>query len=476
MLYLRELMEEKKYGLAGSSRDRFNSLLKEVLLVVKPSKKEHDDAKLAMNDIMGRLMKQTPKDVEILLAGSFARNTQIRGKSDIDVFLLFPRSTKESAVEKKGLEVAKKIVNKKKNESYIVKYAEHPYTRLFLNDLNINVDIVPAYKIKDAGEMGTAVDRTQLHNKFIDEKLSERQRDEVRLLKAFLKEHKVYGAEARIEGFSGYLCELLICNYGSFLNVVTAIANIKLPLIINIMKLKVDERDPKTLLKLFDKKFIVIDPTDSNRNVAANVSDESLFRFVLAARKLLQSPSKESFYGKGLSDIYSEKKLLGVKNALGANLYVLHFEVPEIADDIIWQQLRRTRLRLNDVLKANEFTPEISLQNLEKKDAVIGFFIKDFRVTTTRITGPNLEMGEAVDRFMKAHKNSMFTFIENDRIYCIEKAKHTNPEELIRSFLTKNTNNLPSNFSAKKATLFVNKVPEKHAKLIYVAYSNKFSI
>ena len=36
---------------------------------------------------------------------------------------------KDTVIEKKGLEIARKIVDKKKEESYIVKYAEHPYTK-----------------------------------------------------------------------------------------------------------------------------------------------------------------------------------------------------------------------------------------------------------------------------------------------------------------------------------------------------------
>ena len=52
-----------------------------------------------------------------------------------------------------------------------MKYAEHPYTKVVLGDRGINADIVPAYKIKDASERGTAVDRTQLHNEFVNSTL-----------------------------------------------------------------------------------------------------------------------------------------------------------------------------------------------------------------------------------------------------------------------------------------------------------------
>jgi tRNA nucleotidyltransferase (CCA-adding enzyme) len=471
-------MKNEKYELAKSSRDKFNALIKEVLSNVKPSKKEIDDAKFAINEIMGRLKKQTPKDVEILLAGSVARGTQIKGNSDMDVFLLFPRKVKEAVIEKKGLEIAKSIVNKKKNESYIVKYAEHPYTRLFLKDLNVNVDIVPAYKIETAQERGTAVDRTQLHNDFVNSNLTERQRDDVRVLKAFLKAHNVYGAEARTEGFSGYLCELMVYNYGSFLDVVTNMANIELPVAINLSKPKVTEPpSPKELVKLFGKNFVVVDPTDSERNVAANVSDESLFRFVLISRRLLASPSMLSFYGEKKDDLYSEKKLLALRDTLGANLYVVHFAVPDIADDILWQQLKRTRLRLNESLRAGGFEIGISLQDIEGVDAVMGFFIGNAHVWTTKVMGPTLEMGRAVEHFIKAHeKSALFTSIEKDRVYVIEKARHSDPESLIRGFIASRNAQLPSNLDPRKAKVYVNKVPEKEAKLVYRAFAKKFSV
>jgi tRNA nucleotidyltransferase (CCA-adding enzyme) len=467
-------MTDHKYGLADSSKTKFNSLVKEVLHNVKPTKGEIEEAKFSINEVMGRLTKIAPKNVEILLAGSVARGTQIKGNSDIDIFLLFPRSMKEKEIEKKGLEIAKKMVNKKKNESYIVKYAEHPYTRVFLNDLRIDVDVVPAYKIETAKDRITAVDRTQLHNEFVNSKLTDRQRDDVRVLKAFLKAHYIYGAEARTEGFSGYLCELLVYNYGSFLNVLTGMANAKLPLIIDFSKKKIV--DGSSLLKAFGKKFIVVDPTDSDRNVAANVSDESLFRFVLISRQLRMSPDKKSFYGEPKSDIYSESKLADIRKMLGTSLYVLRFDVPDIADDIIWQQLRKTRIRLQDMLISQGFSPIVSVQNAEEKNALMGFFIRDVKIESTKIIGPSLEMGKAIENFIKVHKNPMAISIENDRIFIIEKSRYQDPEKLIRTFLANKSTRLPSCFDAKKSALYINSIPEEHAKPIYNAYLKKFSL
>jgi tRNA nucleotidyltransferase (CCA-adding enzyme) len=469
-------MRHDSYNLSKSAEKKLHDLVKEVIPEVKPSKKEIDDAKFAINEIMGRLMRKTPKEVEILLAGSVARGTQIRGNSDIDVFLLFPRKMKEKMIEKKGMEIAKSIVNRKNNESYIVKYAEHPYTRLLLKDLNINVDVVPAYKIEHANERGTAVDRTQLHNEFVNSKLNERQRDDVRALKAFLDSHNIYGAEARIEGFSGYLCELLVHHYGSFKDAIVGIANIELPLVINFKKPKAVEQDQKSLLKTFGKRFIVIDPTDDNRNVAANVSDESLLRFMLISRALIKSPNKLAFYGGGQSDVYSERRLLGIKSILGVDIYVLHFTVPDIAEDIIWQQVKKTRLRLHEFLKSNRFEPMLSLQNVDGKSAVIGLFVPNVHFATRVIIGPSLDMGKSIEQFKNAHKNSLLVSIDNGRIYVIEKSRYPNPESAIRGFVNDRHTKLPSNLSAKRSSLYVNKIPEEYAKLIYRAYTEKFTI
>ena len=469
-------MDGDKYSLSESAKGKLNLLLKTVLADVKPSKEEIAESKYAINEIMARLKKNSPKEVEILLAGSVARGTQIKGNSDIDIFLLFPKSMKEEVIEKKGLEIGKSIVNKKKGESYIVKYAEHPYTRLLLSDLRVNVDIVPAFKISSAKERGTAVDRTQLHNEFINSNLSEKQRDEVRALKALLKAHHVYGAEAKTEGFSGYLCELLVYHYGSFFKLITSLANTKLPIVINTSLTPFDKSTLPEILKKFDHKLIVIDPTDSNRNVAANVSEESLSRFILVARNLIKNPAITDFYGKGYDDTNASKKLNGIRNTLGTNLYLIHFKVPDIAQDIIWQQLKKTRFRLQSLLTDNGFEPILSLQNVTDTDAVFGFFIDEIHRESTKIVGPSIEMGEAVDKFIKAHPNSLMLSVEKDRLCSVEKAKYSEPYNLIKSFIFSKSTMLPSYLKSKNAHLYVNKIPESHAKLLYIAYWEKTSI
>jgi tRNA nucleotidyltransferase (CCA-adding enzyme) len=138
---------ERKLQILASKRRKIESIFATVLNDVKPTEKEMRQVTAYTNEIMTRLKKIAPKDVEIISAGSVSRGTQIRGTSDIDIFLLFPRNIKEEIMERKGVEFAKKIVAKHKNESFMIKYSEHPYVKLILGDLGVNADIVPAFKI-----------------------------------------------------------------------------------------------------------------------------------------------------------------------------------------------------------------------------------------------------------------------------------------------------------------------------------------
>ena len=48
-------------------------------------------------------------------------------------------------------------------------------------------------------------------------KINHKQADEVVLLKKFMESVGTYGSEFKVGGFSGYLCEMLILQYGNFM-------------------------------------------------------------------------------------------------------------------------------------------------------------------------------------------------------------------------------------------------------------------
>ena len=54
------------------------------------------------------------------------------------------------------------------------------------------------------------------------------------LFKYFLKQKGIYGAESYNKGISGYLAEVLIINFGSFLNTLEFFSKAKFPINIGI--------------------------------------------------------------------------------------------------------------------------------------------------------------------------------------------------------------------------------------------------
>ena len=78
-----------------------------------------------------------------------------------------------------------------------------------------DIDLVPCYPYTQGAGLQSAVDRTPAHNEYVISSIDGRE-DEVLLLKQFLLARGIYGSELRTQGFSGYLCEILILKFGSF--------------------------------------------------------------------------------------------------------------------------------------------------------------------------------------------------------------------------------------------------------------------
>jgi len=157
-----------------------------------------------IENILSGIKKKEKLDFEIFLGGSFAKGTDIKG-SDADIFLLFPEEF--SAFEILG-------ILRREFPGGREEYSDHPY--LMLPQNSFSIDIVPGYKASSGKDLKTAVDRTPFHVKFVQANFTKEMKDEVRILKQFLKGIGSYGAGTSVQGFSGYVAELLINRYKDF--------------------------------------------------------------------------------------------------------------------------------------------------------------------------------------------------------------------------------------------------------------------
>lgn len=400
---------------------------KEVLAKIKPSQEEEKK----LNEFLKKLI-ETARDVskqDVVIVGSIGKFTWLSGDHDIDLFILFSKDTSRSELEKKGLESGKKIASSL-NGKWIVKYAEHPYVQTFIKDYAI--DIVPCYKIEKNEKIISAVDRSPLHLSYILNHLPADKRDDVRLLKQFMKGISVYSSDAKNLGFSGYVCEVLILKYRSFENVLKAAAKWKAGELIDFEKRKIDTR------KFSDQPIIVIDPVDENRNAAAIISAENFIKFVSASERFLKSSDKRYFFPPQKKELSKSEKAKLKKR--GTKFIALQFKRPDIVDDILYPQARRALKRLTNLLIHNEFYVLRSYEFIGK-DIVFIFELETWELPEIqKMQGPPIFSKNSED-FIKKYK-SCRPYLSENTWYADRPREYKRAMDLLNRFIRRDIKKL----------------------------------
>ena len=350
--------------------------MEKVLAKIKPSAKEEEKIRRFVSDLV-RVAK-TLSGCDCVIVGSIGKQTWLAGDHDIDLFMMFPAAVQREDLEKRGLEAGKRIAAEMKGR-WGVKYAEHPYTHAVIQGYDI--DIVPCYKIAKGERIISAVDRSPLHLEYVIENLSPAMQDQVRLLKQFYKGISVYGSDAKNLGFSGYICELLVMRYGTFGQVMQSAAKWEIPAVIDIeVQREVHHRD------FPNQPLIVIDPTDPSRNAAAIVSAGNLMKFMTAAKAFQAKPSIDFFFPKA-KPLLSPKELKFLQGRQ-TKFFALVMGKPDVIDDVMYPQLRKTLHRIESHLKYNEF---LALRSMEfvGKSCVLVFELENWSLPLIKkMVGP----------------------------------------------------------------------------------------
>lgn len=394
-----------------------------VLKRISPSAKEVAEVKTLSAQVQKSLQKQLSKRITTVLAGSVAKGTFLAGAADIDLFAIFPPSyTKEKMFE----EVKKAAIAAFPQARIEEGYAEHPYLRVFMEGKRI--DVVPSYKMKEGEKVKSAVDRSQLHTKYVLSRLKPAQKKEVLLLKQFLKANLLYGAEIKRKGFSGYLCELLIIQYSNFDRFIRMASGWKFSVFL----------DPGGHYKgevhlTFTPKpaLVVIDPVDKTRNVAAVITEENAHRLRNLALAYSQKPSEEFFFPKkmGKKEITAESK--------ARNIFALLFPKPKnLVDDVFWGQLWRFSGQFKDFLEHAEFKVLGMHPFAEGEECVIVFEVEATELPREQVfRGPLAEQKMHLAAFRNSHRGPFF-FVEG-RIFSKEERSLWNIQLAAEKFMRK---------------------------------------
>jgi tRNA CCA-adding enzyme len=385
-----------------------------------------------------------------LEGSSGQKQTQLRGWNELDVFVGLPvanlpefpenKSTSKPEIRRYMKRMIKTIalpaLNRLQPTEIHVAYAEHPYLIAKIGDYRVDVvfcfDLSKDYIFKH-GPI-TAVDRTPHHSKFVKAHLNTAQRDEVRLLKAFLQSVFVYGDTSPIgrSGFTGFSTEMLIFHKQSLESALEYLTH-STPKPLDFFN-----RAHELIKRKFSQDFFFIsDPIDPNRNIVSSVSKRAYRYTTVKAKEFLKAPSLK-FFEKKPVPILSSAEMKRLK----PNYFVLEFE------DLTGWHYTKTRdklyrhfTKLSKFLKQEptgepRFGSVIFEELFQKNVFAVALFVENDQISQdyTR-AGPTEDYVEGSKRFLERHSEAI---LKNGRYYVTVKREFTDAEKAIRYFLLRN--------------------------------------
>ncbi|MBR4448467.1 CCA tRNA nucleotidyltransferase [Methanobrevibacter sp.] len=399
-----------------------------ILKDIKPTDEEKKHVDDVSSDIMDFLQKTCDSEdikANVTLVGSVAKNTALKGKSDIDIFIAFPLNTDKKYLKEKGLDLAHKCCEHF-NSVAQHHFASHPYVTTDIE--GCEVDIVPCYAIEDGSQLKSAVDRTILHTRYVKENLTKGQEDEVLLLKRFMAMTGTYGSEFKVGGFAGYLCELLIINYGNFENTLKAAINWKYGEVLNL------EGHGKP--SIFKDPLIVIDPTDKNRNVAAALRLDKMAEFIQSARNYIFSDNKKDYFYPIIRNL-NKQDILDEFEKRNSDLIAIRFDIPDMPLDTLHPQLRKTCMALARKLKSEEFNVfKADYWSDEVNTCVILLEMASSKLNSVKVNiGPKVFITQACENFVSKYGREN-CYIQDDFLVYTQEREFVNAIDLIAHIFT----------------------------------------
>ncbi len=352
-------------------------------------------------------------EIEARFAGSFSKGTFL-SDPDLDLFLLFPEDVPEEDLKRIGLQAGEDILHGQRM------FSDHPYTRGVFE--GIDVDMVPCYRLENTSKLKSAVDRTPFHTAFIKANLDDSGKDQVRLLKKFMKGIGTYGAEQDSRGFSGYLCELLIVKFGTFRGLLEHACRWK-----EGTCFAITEKGPSMVAPL-----VVYDPVDPRRNVASAVHVDTLSKFIVASKAYLDEPRMEFFFPRP-RDPMSRDELSARAELHGSRLISAVFRRPDAIEDNLYSQLWKTQIALSKKLDEFSFNVLRAVHDMDEHRLTIVFEIeRDVISKTYRHRGPPVWVRS--DAFMEKWRGGRYgePFIRDGAWNVIAERMYVTAKDMLR--------------------------------------------
>lgn len=371
--------------------------------------------------------------------GSYAKETNLKGDFDIDVFIRFDSTYEDQKLSDHLEQALEKLSSFIDNtiDSYERVHGSRDYFQLTIN--RFTFELVPVYSIQDPSKAINVTDMSPLHVHWVREHMQKHHlNDDVRLAKVFCKAIGVYGAESYIEGFSGHVLDILIIHYGGFLPFLKAASEWQQGTVIDPKEQYENADDVKRHLN--DAKLlspiIVIDPIDPYRNAAAALSTEKFTILRKKAQTFLTNPSADYFRIKPFSLDDIQKEIHEQFPDREIRFITAHVTALSGNKDRAGAKMRKAYRFLRDELTRQGFSLLTTDWHFDKKKTGYFYFVLDTQDLTDTMEhiGPPLRATKHAETFASKYQNDPNATLEerNGRYIATVKRPFTKPLPLLK--------------------------------------------
>ncbi|MFQ5831780.1 MAG: hypothetical protein ACE5H4_03670 [Candidatus Thorarchaeota archaeon] len=387
------------------------------------------------------------------------KQTQLRGASDLDVFVALKKRDFEEILEldvKRRTQAIDQLMEDMVDnwfapaldsigaKSLQKAFSQHPYLSLVMD--GFDVDIVSCFDLtfNELAEDGpiTVMDRTIHHTEYVANHLNSNLREDVRMLKSFVRASHSYGDTCAVGrmGFTGYAIELLVILKGGFDDALEALLRLDLEPVDPL------ERSLNTLRQIptfKDDHIFIIDPTDTSRNVASSF-DARAYRLLNALGKLVVDLSHRGDTSQ-VMNLLLEKPIPKTPLPLWFTKQALVHEFVsdgEVHYTVLRDKLHSLAKRIVSELQReptgeDRFGEALSEVYFEGTRFAVGFLVEKTAISDDyERRGPPLDLPIAVDSFTEAHPNA---FERDGHLWVLERRKWTRAKSLVDSLIEENS-------------------------------------
>ncbi|MEM0481659.1 MAG: CCA tRNA nucleotidyltransferase [Nitrososphaerota archaeon] len=409
---------------------RLEEVLAEAARIVEPTEPERG----RVSEVAARLLSACRGEflgregvVDVTIEGSVAKDTWVRGREEVDVFVHFTPSAGRERLESTVLSSGRRVIEGLGGRHWL-RYASHPYIEGEVGGIRVN--IVGCFKT-EPGQWISAVDRTHYHTEFVRSRITPQLRRNIRLFKGFLVGCGLYGAEIRVEGFSGYLSELLVISHGGFVELLKSAAKWRIPVFVDLSgRVRREEA-----LRLFPNAALIFpDPVDPSRNVAAAVSKTRLAELILASKLFLEDPRIDYFMPETAKPLEEKVVGRGPHELLG-----IIFRVEEQPPDILWGEIKHTLSGISRRLVKEGFQVYRAAAAQSGDEVVLLYELSSLSLPPLELrVGPPVWLDNAIEfakKTLSREDRAAGPWVEGERLYALLKRKNVNADELLREWI-----------------------------------------